>query len=268
MSGISGWPSNKKTDLGTGKTSNFVTVYPTDPYRNALDAPRFAFRVNDEVTPRTAGVATGIDPADNLFWIADTATPAKVGDFVRFQNGNAQFIEMPIAKVETNRFLISTIPDSDKAPASGNTFFIMRYTTQRVDDTGSQVVTVTSGPIQYVYNGIDTEVTQDDATPANSRPMPVLAASVVNTGVVQNISNLVATAQTFTAPAGAIGFKIQTPSTNTENVAFTIGATATISTGILMEPGRSEDFDTGSNISVIATSATTQRVTVLWKVRP
>ena len=90
----------------------------------------------------------------------------------------------------------------------------------------------------------------------------------INTGSFSQITNLVNSAQTFTAPAGAIGFKIQAPSTNTENVSFSIGAVATITAGILMEPGRSEDFDTGSNISVIATSATNQTVNVLWKVRP
>lgn len=100
------------------------------------------------------------------------------------------------------------------------------------------------------------------------QPLYVISNPVINTGSVTNISNLVATAQTLNAPANAIGFKIQTPSTNTENVSFTVGAVATISTGILMEPGRSEDFDIGSNISVIATSAAQQRVTVLWKVKP
>lgn len=98
--------------------------------------------------------------------------------------------------------------------------------------------------------------------------IPVNATSVINTGSFAQITNLVATAQTFTAPANAIGFKIQAPSTNTENVAFSIGATATITAGILMEPGRSEDFDVGSNISVIATGASQQTVTVIWKVRP
>lgn len=88
------------------------------------------------------------------------------------------------------------------------------------------------------------------------------------TGSFAQIANLVATAQSFTAPAGAVGFKIQAPSTNSENIAFSIGSTATITAGILMEPGRSEDFDTGSNISVIATNATAQTVSVLWRIRP
>lgn len=93
-------------------------------------------------------------------------------------------------------------------------------------------------------------------------------SQVAATGSFAQITNLVNTAQTFTAPANAVGFKIQAPSTNTENISFSIGSTATITAGILMEPGRSEDFDTGSNISVIAASATQQTVTVIWRVKP
>lgn len=89
----------------------------------------------------------------------------------------------------------------------------------------------------------------------------------LNTGSFSQIANLINVAQTFTAPANAVGFKIQAPSTNTENISWSQGSVATITAGFLMEPGRSEDFDTGSDISVIATSTTQQTVTVIWKVR-
>lgn len=101
---------------------------------------------------------------------------------------------------------------------------------------------------------------------SNQTTLPV--SQVAATGSPAQITNLVATAQTIVAPANAIGFKIQAPSTNTENIAFSIGSTATITAGILMEPGRSEDFDVGQHISVIATSATAQKVTVMWRIKP
>lgn len=104
------------------------------------------------------------------------------------------------------------------------------------------------------------------ALPTDQGAIPV--SQVAATGSFAQITNLVATAQTFTAPANAMGFKIQAPSTNTENIAFSIGAVATITAGILMEPGRSEDFECGSDISVIATSSTAQRVSVLWRIKP
>lgn len=173
MSGIQGFPSNQKVPLGTGITNNFVTVIPTDPNRAALENLRFAFRVDNPTVPRTAGAGTGSENADgvNLFWVEDTGTPARVGDFFRAINGNAIHLEIPIVKVETNRFLLAV--NSGLLPASGDDFYIMRYTTQRVDENGSQVVVATPGPSQFVLNGVDVEVEQDTVTPANSIPFPV-----------------------------------------------------------------------------------------------
>ncbi len=173
MSAISGFPSNQKVQLGTGITNNFATVVPTDPNRAAIEVPRFAFRVDDDAVPRTAGVGTGISRTDgiDLFWVADTATPARAGDFVRFEDGDAAYLEIPIVKVETNRFLLAV--STGLLPAASDTFFIMRYATQLVNESGAQQVTVTTAPIQYVLNGADTEVKEVTATPANSRPLPV-----------------------------------------------------------------------------------------------
>lgn len=125
-----------------------------------------------------------------------------------------------------------------------------------------------NGVTPLMGNGVTGTGSQRVTIASDNTPFGVIASSVINTGTFAQITNLVATAQTFTAPANAVGFKIQAPSTNTENISFSIGATATITAGILMEPGRSEDFDTGSNISVIATSAAAQTVTVIWKVKP
>ena len=178
MSGIQGFPSNQKVPLGTGITNNFTTVVPTDPNRSALDIPRFAFRVGNPSVARTAGATTGIDAStgDKLFWVEDTATPARVGDFVRFENGAAAFLEIPIVKVETNRFMLAV--NNGFLPVSGNTFFIMRYTTQRVDDTGSPIIVSSSGPVAFVKNGSNQNVTEDTVTPANNNPLPVKLTSV------------------------------------------------------------------------------------------
>lgn len=174
MSAIQGFPSNQKVPLGTGITNNFVTVIPTDPNRAAFDNLRFAFRVDNPTVPRTAGVGTGLENADgvNLFWVEDVGTPARVGDFFRAINGNAIHLEIPIVKVETNRFLLAV--NSGLLPAAGDDFYIMRYTTQRVDENGSQVVVASPGPTQFVLDGVDVEVERDTVTPANSIPFPVI----------------------------------------------------------------------------------------------
>lgn len=169
---IQGFPSSQKVPLGTGITNNFATVVPTDPYRNSLDVTKSAFRVGSATIPRTAGAATGIETIDGqkLFWVADAATPARAGDFVRFETGAAQYIEIPIVKVETNRFLLSI--NSGLLPSSSDTFYILRYTTPQVDADGNATVVITPSPIAFVRNGLDQQVTEDTATPANSRPLP------------------------------------------------------------------------------------------------
>ena len=35
------------------------------------------------------------------------------------------------------------------------------------------IITLASSPIEYVYNGVDTSVSEDTTTQANSRPLPV-----------------------------------------------------------------------------------------------
>ena len=57
----------------------------------------------------------------------------------------------------------------------------MRYTTQRVDSSGSQVVVSFPGPSQFVLDNVPVEVEQDTVTPANSKPFPVI--NLDNAGV-------------------------------------------------------------------------------------
>jgi hypothetical protein len=177
MSGVKGWPTSQK--LSEVKSQNeFVTVQPQGVGRFALDTfARFAFRVGSNTIPRTAGAGTA-NPTDTKlgFFVADTATPAMVGDFIRFETGNAQFLEVPIVHVETNGFRLGIRFDGDlapKLPASGDDFYIMRLVTQQVADDGTPIITANSGPIQFVLDGVDTEVEEDTVTPANSIPLPV-----------------------------------------------------------------------------------------------
>ena len=128
---------------------------------------RFAFRVGGD-TPIASEAGTG--NIDGLTWVYHTATTAQVGDFVRFETGLAQYLEVPIVKVETDRFMLGA--KVEPAPASGDTFFIMRYATQRVDDDGTQLVAVTPSPITFVLDNVDTEVNEDTLTPANNIPLP------------------------------------------------------------------------------------------------
>lgn len=112
------------------------------------------------------------------------------------------------------------------------------------------------------------QAVMDDSVPVAiaSDQSPLPTSTEVFVGAFDQITNLSTVAQTLTAPAGAVGFKIQAPSTNTQNIVWRVNGTATSTEGILMEPGRSEDFDVGSDVSVIAVSGT-QTVTIQWKVK-
>ena len=71
----------------------------------------------------------------------------------------------------------------------------------------------------------------------------------------QEIVNLTNVAQTFTAPANAKWAKIQADDANTVNIRVKIGGTATTTSGVQFQGGRSEDYSAVGDISVIAESA-------------
>lgn len=178
MSSIKGFPTQQKItadfgNLAQASKSEFNTLQPSADERNAQDVvARSMFRVGSATVPRTAGAGTG-NQTDNTWgtYVVDTATPAKIGDVCRFNNGGAALLEYAIIAVDTNGFRLAARISTP--PAAADTFYIMRYASQRVDDTGSPIVSVTSGPAQFVLDGVDVEVEEDTATPANSRPLPV-----------------------------------------------------------------------------------------------
>lgn len=109
-------------------------------------------------------------------------------------------------------------------------------------------------------------------TSANSLAVVIASDNTIatsetsRTGSYQEITNLTTVAQTFTAPANVKWFKIMADDTNSANIRFKVGAAATVSSGMQLQPGRSEDCSMGGNISVIAESGTNQKVYVQFGV--
>lgn len=156
--------------------------------------------------------------------------------------------------------------------------------TVNLNTSGSAVNLATENTLQTVNNsilGVDTTLglingklpaTLGQKTMAGSLAVTVASdqsAIATNpnanlTGTYAEITNLTTVAQTFTAPANAVGFLIETLSSNTVNVRWKVGAAATTTSGMRLEPGRSEYIPLGANISVIAESGTNQVVTVQW----
>lgn len=92
---------------------------------------------------------------------------------------------------------------------------------------------------------------------------PVRVTANVN-GSISNNASVTTAASTFTAPANAVGFLLEAESSNTNNIRWAIGSTATASVGTLAEPGRDTGYIPGAaDISVI-TIGGTQSVSVQW----
>jgi hypothetical protein len=89
----------------------------------------------------------------------------------------------------------------------------------------------------------------------------VPVAEAVRTTSYQEIINLTTAAQTVTPPANSRWMKVYAEDTNVANIRVRLAGTATLTSGIQFQPGRSEDFDAvGTAISIIAESGTNQRI--------
>jgi hypothetical protein len=90
--------------------------------------------------------------------------------------------------------------------------------------------------------------------------------SPVNTaGSVINGSLTATTASSESTPANTIGFILQAPSTNTDNVRYRIGGTASTTAGVLMEPGRDTGFiPCNATLSICATASGTNKYEITW----
>lgn len=144
MSGIKGFPTQQKLVNNQSARHEFVTVQPaTQNLRSALDTvARYAFRVNSASIARIAGATTG-NPSDGSGTIVDDlATPAQVGDFVRFEDGQAQFLELPIIEVSTNSFKLGCKLGATQVPSAGDSFFILRYVTQQNNPDGTVIISL------------------------------------------------------------------------------------------------------------------------------
>lgn len=203
---IKGFPSSQKAALGTGITNEFVTVQPTDEYRYALDGLRFAFAVNG--APLTAGAGTGT--VNGITIVEDTGTSAKKGDFIRFLSGANEFLEVAIVKVDGDDLTLGAVVPSI---APGDTFNIMRYATQRVDSNGQQLISFT--PIKYDLDGVDTEVSLDTVTPANSTPLPV---SPIDTNGVRIDPATEQTVSSISSDTSSISSSVSTIDSTTQSI--------------------------------------------------
>jgi hypothetical protein len=133
-------------------------------------APKAVF----EKTPAQAIVSVSDILGSNgqvEFWnIELTAHGALVGDVLRIDDAALKNFEFEIMEV-VNVDNVKILPISDVKPTAGMDAIILGWVTSRVDSSGSSIVT--SSPIKFVLDGVDTEVLEDTVTPANNKPLPV-----------------------------------------------------------------------------------------------
>lgn len=117
----------------------------------------------------------GADSVDSATQSVITAAAhaAQPGDVIQITSGTLSGTEVKVAEVTTNTITLSE--DLTSAPAAAVTFNILRHKYPVVDANGNLNISasVSSGPVQYVRDGIDTDVSEDTVTVGNSRPLPV-----------------------------------------------------------------------------------------------
>lgn len=75
------------------------------------------------------------------------------------------------------------------------------------------------------------------------------------------------TVDTFTAPANAVSANIMNIGSGTDpNVWYKQGGTATTTSGLRLEPGRSERIENGADVSIVAESGTA-KVAIIWDIK-
>lgn len=140
--------------------------------------------------------------------------------------------------------------------------------------TDTQPVSIASMPSTPV-TGTFWQATQPVSGPATdaelrATPLPVsgtvTALSPAQAGSFDEDATLSTTPETLTAPAGAFACFVEADETNTTNIRVKMGAAASTTSGIQFQPGRSEFYQGGSNISVCMESGT-GKVSVQWFTR-
>lgn len=161
MSSPKGFPTQEYDDR---LKSQFATVEPVRELQHGLS-------VNAHMYVRSVGNDV-VEANSTTILINATAHAAHRGDVIRFTSGALSGQEVKVWEVTANT--ITLAEELASAPALAVTFEILRHKYPVVAADGSLSVSAgAAGPIQYVLDGVDTDVNEDTVTPANNRPLPV-----------------------------------------------------------------------------------------------
>jgi len=133
---------------------------------------------------------------------------------------------------------------------------------------GTQQTQITDGTHLGTIKAASTAAVATDTalvvaiSPNNS----ISTTAAINTnGSVTNSTTVGTTATTFTAPTNAVGFVVEAESSNSVNLRYACGTTATTTVGMLLEPGRDSGYIPSKGaVTVCAVSSSAQAASIQW----
>lgn len=196
---------------------------------------------------------------DNLDVLLSTRNAEATQALIKAKTDNLDVALSTVAKDATllaSNTLIGAVTET--APASDTASSGLNGRLQRI----AQNITTLIGKLPASL-GITTAANSLSVAPASDAIFNVKPKALTSS-FAENLS--LSTVATFTAPANAIGGLIMADDTNTANVRFKQGATATASSGLQLQPGRAEPVGSGTDVSICAESGT-QKVMIIWDIQ-
>lgn len=185
MSSPKGYPTSKKSislipgysPEQTNSQSQFTTIQDAGSDHVGMDiVQRAPYMVSN-----TNAIATAFKR-----FITCTGLNAKKGDIIRFTSGACNGLDFPILSApNANTAIIAS--EFDTTPSALDTFDLFRFTFIQVAADGSQLVSVSSGPMTIIRDGVETQVTLDTVAPYACTPIPV-ALTDINGSTVVNVT--------------------------------------------------------------------------------
>lgn len=236
----------ESTEIGfIDGSGNLQGVSPTNPLPVTIESEVGTLNVN---VSEYGGVATTLGQK-----VSASSLPVVIASDQSAVPISAASLPLPTGAA-TNSELItinSTLGSPFQAGGSiGNTSFIATQSSGSnlhvdVDNfPATQAVTQSTSP--WVVSGTVTSSVNSNAQVNNS--------TVVGTSPI-----------TFTPPANAVGFVVEAESSNTVNLRYAAGTTASTTVGMLLEPGRDSGYiPTSAIVTVCAVSSSAQSASIQW----
>ena len=239
---------------GHGASKNDIIRLSNGTQFSALSVPD----ANTIIT----SVELDISPTGDTFTIWRHITPACNAD------GSLQIGVAP-APIMYNRksagvtATVSVLEDLD-TPAASKPLPVAIHS---IDGAG---ITVNAGDLSVSTSHVNDSMSLGDGTTlvgvTASNALKV-AITQPQTGSFAEDLTVTTTPETFTAPVGAFACFVGTKDTNPKNIRVVMGGVASPTSGIQFQPGRSEFYQGGSNISYCTESGVVGEISVQWFIR-